>query len=550
MIGRIVATLCRWRHQFSRNEWLTRLLNLPISTNTETEPGLVLIQIDGLGHSEIQRALQHNEMPFLQQLIDRKHYRLNRFYSGVPSTTAAVQGELFYGVKTSVPSFNFMQRDSKRLVRMYEPTTAIETEQRLKQLGHLALLEGGSCYADNFTGGATEAHFCPSSLGWGSPLREARPWVLFILILSNLYSFIRTGLLMLIEILLAVVDFVRGLIVGRDIWAELKFIPTRVVIVILLRELITIGAKIDIARGLPIIHLNFLGYDEQAHRRGPASLFAHWTLKGIDDAIARIWRTTRFATRRSYSVWIYSDHGQQHVLSYEKVNGKSFSEAATEVFNRYLDKPVSSQSSGRRGIQLQRIQMLGGERTQRFFARLLANISNGKSKVPDMPASALLSVAPLGPVAHLYYDQALTAQALRDLASALVTQANVPLVLYRDANGLVRAITQAEDVSLSGNPAAVLGTGHPDMNMACEDLLVLCQHPDAGVLIACGYRPGCQPISFAIENGAHGGWSSSETSAFALLPADVTPGAQYIEGSTVSIRPLDLRHAALTRLGL
>jgi hypothetical protein len=86
----------------------------------------------------------------------------------------------------------------------------------------------------------------------------------------------------------AIQDFVRGLFAGYDFVKEPKFVPTRVAICILLRELITIGATIDVARGLPVIHLDLPGYDEQAHRRGPFPLFAHWALKGIDDAIVCI----------------------------------------------------------------------------------------------------------------------------------------------------------------------------------------------------------------------------------------------------------------------
>ena len=45
---------------------------------------------------------------------------------------------------------------------------------------------------------------------------------------------------------------------------------------------------IDATRGLPVIYLDFVGYDEQSHRRGPSSRFAHWSLKGIDGAIGRL----------------------------------------------------------------------------------------------------------------------------------------------------------------------------------------------------------------------------------------------------------------------
>ena len=135
MIGRIEVFIRRWRRRFSRSEWAARLLRLPLSTGTETAPGLVLIQIDGLAHKELQDAMNSGEMPFLRRLIDREHYRLYRQYAGLPTSTAAVQGELFYGVKGGVPGFNFMERDSGRLVRMYEPAVAARIERELDARG-------------------------------------------------------------------------------------------------------------------------------------------------------------------------------------------------------------------------------------------------------------------------------------------------------------------------------------------------------------------------------------------------------------------------------
>jgi len=167
MLGRIETTLRGWRRRFSRSEWLARLLQLSVSEGTGTDPGLVMIQIDGLAHDELEQALRRGEMPFLRQLINKEHYKLHKLYAGVPSTTPAIQGELFYGVKTVVPSFSFMQHGSGRLVRMYEQAVTVEVEKKLKMEGGSPLLENGSCYSNIFTGGAAEAHFCPSSMGWG-----------------------------------------------------------------------------------------------------------------------------------------------------------------------------------------------------------------------------------------------------------------------------------------------------------------------------------------------------------------------------------------------
>lgn len=547
MLTVVETILRRWRRALSRSEWLSRLLKLPISADTSSTSGLVMVQIDGLSRQELERALERGEMPFLKQLIERENYRLHNLYSGIPSTTPAAQGELFYGVKTAVPSFNYKPHQSDELVRMFEPSAAETVEKQLSAMPTDQLLKDGSCYADNFTGGAAEAHFCPSSLGWGSALQDTGPRVVLLLIFSHIYSFIRTLTLMLLETLLAIVDFTRGLLSGRDLWAELKFIPSRVLIVILLRELTAIGAKIDIARGLPIIHINFLGYDEQAHRRSPKSLFAHWTLRGIDDAIARLWRATLRASRRSYDLWIYSDHGQQEVVPYEKTFGKSFVQAATDIFSRQLGCTVDCTTTGGKGIQLERIRMFGGRRTQKIFAELLANISNGKYSPPIEENRPQLSIATLGPVAHLYFNQNLAAHQLSALAHALCTEAQVPVVLYCNAKGQVRVCRQHSEYNLQENPGALFGSDYPYLNMASEDIQRLCQHPDAGVLIASGQfisrseNKQHQAVSFAVENGAHGGWSRQQTDAFALLPEDIHLGKTDIEGA----RLLDLRHAAL-----
>ena len=123
---------------------------------------------------------------------------------------------------------------------------------------------------------------------------------------------------------------------------EFKFIPLRVFLCILLRELITLGAIVDVTRGLPIIHLNFLGYDEQAHRRGPGSQTAHWALKGIDKAISRIYSAALHSTRRHYDVWVYSDHGQEATIPYVGYYGKSVEQAVEEVFHDLFVKDRSS----------------------------------------------------------------------------------------------------------------------------------------------------------------------------------------------------------------
>jgi endonuclease/exonuclease/phosphatase family metal-dependent hydrolase len=535
MIARLELLARRIKRVFGRSEWFVRLFRLPRSEGTETAPGLVMIQIDGLSHTQLEKALKCR-MPFLERLLNREHYRLHQLYSGVPSTTPAVQAELFYGVQHAVPAFSFYHPPSERVVRMYEPSAVAMIGPTIAERGGQALLAGGSAYADIYEGGADEAHFCPTSLGWGPPLMDGKRWATILLIASNAYSFLRTLALLVVELVLAIVDCIRGIIDRRDLIKELKFVPTRVAISILLRELSVIGTKIDIARGLPIVHLNLLGYDEQAHRRGPSSAFAHWTLKGIDDAIARLWRAAHNATRRHYDVWVYADHGQEAVTPYPRRFGHSLDHAVNASFATVLEAQHKPAKDGDQSTRHQRAGWLGGKRLQRLF-----HIDNAKS---DAEKADGPTVVALGPVGLVYPPRALSEPERTAIAKDLVTRADIPMVLLAASEGRAHAYTRDGHFMLPGEAASILGADHPFLQDAARDLTALCHHAYAGAMVLCGWRHGIEPLTFAIENGAHCGAGPEETNGFVLLPVD----SPLKIDPTKPLRPLDLRQAALTAL--
>ena len=515
--------LRRWHNYRSRSEWFIRWLGLPCF---EGPPGLILIQIDGLSRSQLEHALARHKMPFLKRLLGRG-YCLHHHYSGLPATTPACQGQLFYGVPQAVPAFSFRDFDTGEMVRMYEPGPAKAVEARLRQSSHTPLLTGGSAYVDNFTGGAAEVHFCPAAIGWGPPLRGAPGWIVGLFVLFHLPSILRLSALLVIELGLAIVDFLRGIIDGQDFFKELKFIPTRVGIVILLRELSVIGARLDATRGLPVIHMNLLGYDEQAHRRGPDSLFAHWTLKGIDAAIGRIYRASSSSHRRHYQVWIYSDHGQERVIPYVEKYGRHLDEAVSALFEE-LGLPVDLQADVGKGIQTLRIRWFGGRRIQRLFP----------VNDDDIGGAGSATLTALGPVGHLYLGPDLDQNQYRRIASGLVDQAGVPLVLVREGKGLCAWTTEGR-FRLPEQVTELFGADHPWLQYLAQDWLELCHHRDAGDFVLVGWRHGVQAISFAVENGAHAGATPNETSAFALLPENA------LQTEADHLTTHDLRIAAL-----
>lgn len=535
MIARLESFFRKARKLISPSEWTVHLLGLSRSTHAETEPGLVIIQIDGLSRTQLETAMDSGKMPFLKQLREKEGYDLHSFYSGQPASTPAIQGELFYGVKCVVPAFSFKDRATGQVVRMFDPEPTADI-QKILQEKDPGLLKDGSSYANIFSGGAEESHFCPATFGWDHFTKNTNPLSLIGFFLSQAFSLLRTGALLVLEFFLAWVDCIRGLIDGKNLWKELKFVPTRVAISILLRDLVTIGACMDVSRGLPIVHLNFIGYDEQAHRRGPGSKFAHWTLKGIDDSIRRIANAARMSHRRDYETWMYSDHGQEESIPYPVENGKTVHEAVAAVCKEY-GLPPHTQKKDQRGIQFERSRWLGAS----FLNWLVGDNENEDSQEDDR-----IVVTAMGSLGHIYIPLPLNTEDRDRLAQQLIDEATIPLVLVPSNPGEATGWTRAGKLTLPQDAAKILGDRHPFLEETARDLVSLTHHRDAGDLIISGWRQGQTSLSFALENGSHTGPGPEETRGFALLPVTSplaeNPDKHYLRG-------LDLREAALHILG-
>ncbi|MCR4336302.1 MAG: glycosyltransferase [Candidatus Omnitrophica bacterium] len=515
----------------SLSEWSARLLHLPRVEGAEAEPGLVLIQIDGFSGLQLKKAFVNHEMPFLKGLLQKKYYQLYPHYPGLPSSTPAVQGELFYGVKQIVPAFAFFDRQNRKIFRMYSSEAVLEIEARLAREGQ-GLLEGGSSYSNIYSGGAQESHFCATSLGWSKIWKEVNPINLVILVLTQFPSVVQMLVLTLWEMILGIVDFGRGIFKGENFKKELKFIYLRALICVLLRELVTLGAKIDIVRGLPIIHLNLLGYDEHAHNRGPSSKSAHWSLEGIDHVIEKIYRKAVHSSRRSYDVWIYSDHGQEDTVSYMMEYNRSVQEAVAEVFKEF-DATADFWPLDKNGEQLQRVRFLGLSFIDKNFS--------DTSYVQDDFLEKKLIVTAIGPTGNIYLPRGMSPEEKHRFARELVDKAKIPVLMLPEEQKSVRVWTEEGEFSLPQDAKKILGDDHPYLTLVTEDLIRVCHHPNAGDFTFMGFRPGHKPMTFPIENGSHAGPGPEETNGFALLPVDVIPGQR---GQAV-LTPTDLRIAAL-----
>ncbi|KMQ51275.1 endonuclease [Chitinispirillum alkaliphilum] len=501
------------------------------SEKKKCEKGLIMIQIDGLARAQLEKAVKKGKMPYLKSLIHESSYNVLSHYSGLPSATPGVQGEIFYGKKCAVPSFGFMQKNSCKPTSMLVPETVNQVQKSLSGY-NTSILTNGSAYCDIYNEGTQKSAFCSTEIGLFSYLKMVNPILLIFLLLQHIFIFFRITALLIIELALAITDFFRGIVQSENFWKEIQFIPARVGVCALMRELITANVVIDSTRGLPLIHCNFLGYDEQAHRRGPSSAFAHWTLKGIDDSIKRIHKAALRSKARDYSIMVYSDHGQEHTDCYAKQYGIS---VHTAISNYLKSKGlrVTPQINLTESIQLKRSAYLGKRLFQRFTN---GDVFKNICTEPDG-----LKVVAIGPLGHVYLHEKLSSLKLNQLGSQLVKEVNIPLVMRADRqNKSVRAWNRKGEWILPEDIIHVAGEDHPFLSELSGDIVELVNHRDSGDFVISGWIPDQKPLSFPYENGAHGGLGKNETHGFALLPLNIK-----VTGSKDFIRPKNLRRAVL-----
>ncbi|MEZ6129990.1 MAG: endonuclease/exonuclease/phosphatase family protein [Planctomycetaceae bacterium] len=530
--------------RFSRTQLVSRWMGFETDVPESHQPGLIVLQLDGLSRRQFEAAIANRRLPFLKRMIDRRYFTRTSFYSGIPSCTPAVQAEVMYGVKGAVPAFQFLHRRSGQVMCMYE-SDAAQTVVSEQLCDAEPLLKGGASFSNIYSGGCDEARCCIETADLASTFKGLNPLKLLLMLCMYSLTLVRIGILAVVECVVAIGDMLRGLVTQGDWRSEIKFVPSRVLISIVLREWVRVVVKLSIARGTPIVYVNLLGYDEQSHRRGPDSAFAHWGLKGIDGVIRDIFLTARRADSRDYEVVVFSDHGQEAARIYEFEYGQSVQQAVTKALE---DTPLAERIVRNVDKAIRR----GSYMDQQM--RRLMKIQRGRVLPEPITADELAEhviVTAMGPIGGVYFPVPVTDDAKAEIADRLVNQEHVPLVLYArrapdtDGDTEIMARNSRGLWKLTDDIPAVFGVHHRFAAEACQDLLALCHSPNVGDLVLCGWDPDQSPVTFSHENGAHGSIGSEETRGFALFPSALAIEPRKTSAGEAYIRGVDLHAAGL-----
>jgi Type I phosphodiesterase / nucleotide pyrophosphatase len=528
---------------FRARKWLATLVRLARrgSTASPVSPRrrrVVLLQVDGLSTRRFEEALARGDMPHLERLLAQRESRLVRLTAATPPSTPVFQAGLLYGDHGDVPGFGWFDRALGRAVRMDLAEDVVAIEESLSRAPERPpLLRDGVSYGTIWPAGAAHAFFnvvlfVHGATGRARVVRNAYDRLVSMLAGATIAG--RVAGRFMLELGVGLFDFVRWCRRIHTTRFEWRFLYMRLAVSVVMRDLSTQGAIVDILRGVPIIYIDYLGYDEYAHRRGPDSQMALYNLRGIDAAIGRVLRAARAVPEYGYDVYVFSDHGQTATRPFEHVVGRDLHQFVLEHAARgAVGKPVDAESIRELvTIRENEVWVRSWSRPLRpllaLYLRWLRRRLERRLDGVDR-ASLGIRVVTGGTIAHLYFSDAAPdvdtiARAWPALLDALVNCPAIGLVLGRAPGGGGPVVFyRGRRYQLDDRRA--LERLEPFQRIGYE---LLAQHlRDAarsgrsGDLILYGAFSHVGDVTFDFEFGSHGGVGPEELDLFMLYPEHV-----------------------------
>ncbi|MGE5603337.1 MAG: alkaline phosphatase family protein, partial [Nitrososphaerales archaeon] len=382
----------------------------------------VVVQIDGLAHEYLLRALAAGHTPNIQRLIAHGS-RLQRWRCGVPSSTPASQSGIMYGNNWDIPAFRWYEKESGLAPHCKSPAFAARIKASVSAGGRRGILEGGSSYGNLVDGDARLALFTLSAMGrkrFYEGLRGLGWALLFVLIPWRILRII----------MLIFWELVRD--VARTVWMWLKSgLRKHLTLVhpvlqvftnVILAEVQTFGVLLDVYRGMPAVYVNYYGYDEVAHNDGPLRPEALRALRRIDSYIGQIDRVRRVYQPET-DLYVLSDHGMSPAIPIYRIGPKkslvrfitdyvATSVASDEALSRPSWNRPEADVSGESyrwllyeldGIE-ERLSPRGRRLARALRKRLVERLPEDPDSSYDLGRGADVIARVSGNVAHLYFN--------------------------------------------------------------------------------------------------------------------------------------------------
>ncbi|HEY1357377.1 MAG TPA: phage holin family protein [Thermoleophilaceae bacterium] len=287
-------------------------------------PGVYFLEIDGLAHEILRRAIRDGNAPNLARWLHDGGHRLLRWETDWSSQTGACQAGLLHGNNDDIPAFRWWEKDRGRAIVTNHPRDAAEIEHRHSN-GRGLLHEDGASRANIVSGDAKHTLLTMSTvLDRKRPGRIGQDYFAYF---ANPYNVTRTIALVIADIfqerLFAAQQRRRD--VRPRIHRDRKYAVVRAWGTIVQTDLQVQAVIADLYAGRPVGYTTFLAYDEVAHHSGVERADTLAVLRRVDRQIGRIAAAAANADR-DYRFVVLSDHGQSQGETFLDRYGESLDE--------------------------------------------------------------------------------------------------------------------------------------------------------------------------------------------------------------------------------
>ena len=518
------------------------------SSDKTGRTGVIFLEIDGLGHEVLVRAMRAGSAPNMARWLRDGSHRLMRWECDWSSQTGAMQAGILLGSNWDMPSFRWYEKDKGAVMVSNHAKDAMEIERRHSS-GNGLLHYDGASRANLVSGDAPHSMITMSTVLIKN--RQGSIGQDYMAFFSNPYSALRTLALVIAEISKEIYQQIRQK--RRDVVPRVHrgFFPyplLRAFTNVLQRELGMAATLQDIYAGRPVIYTMFLGYDEVAHHSGTERPETLAELEKIDHDFARLEMAIKDAPR-PYKIVILSDHGQTQGATFKQRYGKSLDELVQEL----TSTSTVSAGQGEEAWGYANAMTMELQQSRGALSKLskLAKSKNGETKLGDKrdesghkkagsPKEIEIAVLPSGGLGSISFTKLSGRVNLEKinqthpkLIDALVNHDGVGFILVRSAKD--------GDLVLSKNGTHNLKTGKikgqdplepfgPNAARHVKRTSSFPHCPDI-VINSTFWKETGEVAAFEELVGSHGAMGGPQQYPFILYPADFRAPKYEIVGA-------------------
>ena len=301
-----------------------------IYSEPKEKEGFIFLEIDGLSHHTLKKALENGDMPTLSKWIADGSHELAKWETDLSSQTSSSQAGILHGNNNNIPAFRWVEKEKdNRIISSNGRDNSELIEKRISN-GKGLLSNNGASRSNLFSGDATD-HILTFSKFAISEAIKSRSWYYLY---SKPYAITRILILFIFDMIMEFASRMVHLfknIQPRLKWRGLAYYVARAAANVAMREATTLTLIGDILAGNHnVIYATYMGYDEIAHHSGVEDYDSFYALRQIDRQFKRLENATE-KSARSYKFIVLSDHGQSNGFTFKEKYGESLNDLVKEL---------------------------------------------------------------------------------------------------------------------------------------------------------------------------------------------------------------------------